>query len=187
MLLGVKSPPETSKKGACCQVGVGRVDSGHFLVDVLFFGARPKKQLHCFCAFGMEIVYFLQRAEERVNTNVFARCCPKNTVNNVVFATSCKKLVNTVVLGCFRLPKCQKHKDLECFLLPEAQKNVKTRAYLTILGHYKIAEKTSGQKKDKKKKKKKKNNNNNNNKEKGHFGQQLQHLGHRCVRSPTIK
>ena len=55
----------------------------------LFVCARqePKHyKLQCFCAFGME-KYFLQHAENCVNTNVFARPGPKNIVNTVIFVT----------------------------------------------------------------------------------------------------
>ena len=59
---------------------------------------------------------FLQHAENGVNTHVFARHEPKNTVNTCKYYDFCyqrKNIVNTVVLD-FRGEK--KHPYLQCFL-----------------------------------------------------------------------
>ena len=51
--------------------------------------------------------HFLQHAENCVNTSVFARCCPKNTVNTMVFATRSK--THRRKYRGFGLPRRKKH------------------------------------------------------------------------------
>ena len=58
--------------------------------------------------------YFLQHAENCVNTSVFARCRPQNTVNTVVFATRSKK--HRKYCG-FGLARRKKTRYLRRFLL----------------------------------------------------------------------
>ena len=66
--------------------------------------------------------YFLQHAENCVNTIVFARCRPQNTVNTVVFGTRSKK--HRKYRG-FGLARRQKTRFLRCFLLRDSSKTRK--------------------------------------------------------------
>ena len=70
---------------------------------------------HCnsqyFVLFGSRN-HILLHGETSVNTSVFARCWPKNTVNTVLFTTRGKK--HRKYRG-FGLPTRQKHRYLRCF------------------------------------------------------------------------
>ena len=77
-----------------------------------------------FCAFGMEKVLLATCWKLGiVNTRVFARHWPKNTVNTVSFVTRGKK--HRKYRG-FGLRGATKHQYLRCFLLESFNKNVKT-------------------------------------------------------------
>ena len=68
--------------------------------------------------------YILQGAENCVNTSVFARRWPKNTVNTVIFAT---KGTTHRKYRRFVLPRRHKHWYSQCFVLGECPKSVETR------------------------------------------------------------
>ena len=74
--------------------------------------------------------YFVQHAENCVNTTVFARCRPQNTVNTVVFATRSKKHRKYRGFGLAR----RKKRYLRRFLLRDASKNTKTPPNWQFLG-----------------------------------------------------
>ena len=75
--------------------------------------------------------YFLQHAENCVNTTVFARCRPQNTADTVVFGTRSKK--HRKYRG-FGLARRQKTRFLRCFLLRDSSKNTETPANWRFLG-----------------------------------------------------
>jgi hypothetical protein len=91
---------------------------GTFWRGCCFFGARQEPK-HCNLQRFAPLAWkkcFLQHAENGVNTHVFARHEPKNTVNTCKYYDFCyqrKNIVNTVVLD-FRGEK--KHPYLQCFL-----------------------------------------------------------------------
>ena len=80
------------------------VHFGHFLADFCcFFGACQERKhfnLQWFCAFGMEEVYFLQHAE--------------NCVNTIVFCQAKKHIVDR-----YHEIATRSKKDRKCFVLPE--------------------------------------------------------------------
>ena len=84
--------------------------------------ADPKHcNLQYFVLFGYRN-YILQHGETCLNTNVFARFWPKNTVNTMIFATRSK--THRKYHG-FGLPTRQKHRYLRCFLLRDFQKQAR--------------------------------------------------------------
>ena len=97
MFFGVRGGKKDAKIGRC----VLEVPFGRFLADFgCFFGARQARKyenLQGFCAFGMNKKIFLQQAENCLNTSVFPRLGPENTVNAMILNNT----VNTMVF-CFR-------------------------------------------------------------------------------------
>ena len=74
---------------------------------------------------------FWQHAGKCVNTSVFARPGPQNTVNTVIFASRGSK--PRKYRG-FALARSQKHRHLRCFFCSENVKNRGFTAYLTLFG-----------------------------------------------------
>ena len=61
--------------------------------------------------------HFLQRAQNCVNTSVFARCCPKTIGNTALLPTrrkKCRKYRGP------RFPRCKKNMHLRCFFLRDS-------------------------------------------------------------------
>ena len=74
---------------------------------------------------------FWQHAGNCVNTGVFARPGPQNTVNTVIFASRCSK--PRKYRG-FVLARSQKHRYLQCFFVPRTWKITKTPPIWRFLG-----------------------------------------------------
>lgn len=86
---------------------------------LMLFGACQRPVIYrVFVPFSSK-TYFLQCDVNCVNTHVFARCCPKNTVNNVVFVTKGKNPRKYRGLG---LPGRQKT-SVFMFVCSESLKN----------------------------------------------------------------
>ena len=96
---------------------VWKVHFGHFFGGFLFcFGVcqRPKQcNLDCFGASFAWNTYLLQPAESCVNSNVFARRWPKNTIMPLFLLPRSKNIVNNY--RGFGFPRSKKHWSLQCF------------------------------------------------------------------------
>ena len=140
--LGVRGGKKEGKIWRCVlEVLVGRflVDFWSIFHNCLVLSTRKNRVIYNVFVPLASKKSFWQHAGNCVNTSVFARPGPQNTVNTVIFASRASK--PRKYRG-FALARSQKHRYLRCFFVPRIWKIAKTPPIWRFLGFAKTVDLT---------------------------------------------